>query len=66
MYTIAIIVGIFVLGTAVNATFLPSPDDDEFDTAHGVPDLIVSDQGVFANGPEFRRGGLSGPPGFPL
>jgi hypothetical protein len=43
----------------------PSPLDEEFDEAHGVPDLIVTDQGVLVNGPDVRRGGLSGPAGFP-
>lgn len=43
-----------------------SPVDDEFDSQHGVPDFIVSDQGTIVNGRSSGRGGLSGPAGFPL
>ena len=43
----------------------PSPSDMRYDEIHGVPDLIRSDQGVHFSGPESRRGGLGGPPGYP-
>jgi len=43
----------------------PSTSDVQYDEMHGVPDLIRSDQGVHVSGPESRRGGLSGPPGYP-
>lgn len=43
----------------------PSPQDEVVDELHGVPDLIRSDQGMFTAGPDSRRGGLGGRPGFP-
>jgi hypothetical protein len=43
----------------------PSPRDEVIDGLHGVPDLIRSDRGVFVSGPDSRRGGLGGSPGFP-
>ena len=43
----------------------PSEQDELVDNRHGVPDLIRSDQGVFVSGPDSRRGGLGGPPGYP-
>ena len=43
----------------------PSMGDLWVDALHGVPDLIRSDQGDFVSGPDRRRGGLAGPPGFP-
>lgn len=43
----------------------PSPRDVIVDDIHGVPDLIQSDSGVFHSGPDRRRGGLVGNPGFP-
>jgi hypothetical protein len=43
----------------------PSPRDEVIDGLHGVPDLIRSDQGVWVSGPDSRRGGLGGSPGFP-
>lgn len=43
----------------------PSPQDERIDSRHGVPDLIRSDQGVFHSGPDSRRGGATGPPGYP-
>jgi hypothetical protein len=43
----------------------PSPRDRQVDAAHGVPDLIRSDSGVFHSGPDKRRGGLGGNSGYP-
>jgi hypothetical protein len=43
----------------------PSAGDIIVDEMHGVPDLIRSDQGVVVCGPNSRRGGLSGRPGYP-
>lgn len=43
----------------------PSDQDEAVDNRHGVPDLIRSDQGVFVSGPDSRRGGLTGSPGYP-
>jgi hypothetical protein len=43
----------------------PSDDDETVDEIDGVPDLIRSDQGMFTSGPDTRRGGLGGRPGYP-
>jgi hypothetical protein len=43
----------------------PSPADLVVDAAHGVPDLIRAEDGVHVSGPDSRRGGLAGGPGFP-
>lgn len=43
----------------------PSPQDRRVDAVHGVPDLIRADDGVYHSGPDRRRGGLSGNPGYP-
>jgi hypothetical protein len=43
----------------------PSTRDKIVDAVHGVPDLIQADNGVYHSGPDQRRGGLSGNPGFP-
>lgn len=43
----------------------PSIRDKIVDAVHGVPDLIQADDGVYYSGPDQRRGGLSGNPGFP-
>lgn len=43
----------------------PSSRDKSTDAVHGVPDLIQSDSGVLVSGPDQRRGGLAGKPGFP-
>src|SRR5262245_46233268 len=43
----------------------PSERDRIVDEIHGVPDIIVSDRGYQFSGPERRRGGLLGPPGYP-
>lgn len=43
----------------------PSPGDIHTDALHGVPDLIRSDSGDFVSGPDNRRGGLGGNPGYP-
>ncbi len=44
----------------------PSAGDRYVDELHGVPDLIRSDNGIYASGPDGRRGGLAGGSGFPL
>jgi hypothetical protein len=43
----------------------PSESDRRADERDGVPDLIRTDDGIHHSGPESRRGGLSGSPGFP-
>jgi hypothetical protein len=43
----------------------PSRRDLQVDSRHGVPDLIRAEDGVHVSGPESRRGGLDGGPGFP-
>ena len=43
----------------------PSESDRRADERDGVPDLIRSDDGIHFSGPESRRGGLLGGPGFP-
>ena len=43
----------------------PSPADIAVDAIHGVPDLIRADDGVHVSGPDQRRGGLAGAPGYP-
>jgi hypothetical protein len=43
----------------------PSGQDRTVDAAHGVPDLIQADDGSHVSGPDSRRGGLGGGPGFP-
>jgi hypothetical protein len=43
----------------------PSRCDQRVDSIHGVPDLVRSDQGVHYSGPDRRRGGLTGNPGYP-
>ena len=43
----------------------PSRRDRQVDALHGVPDLILADDGVHSSGPDSRRGGLAGGPGFP-
>jgi hypothetical protein len=67
-----------VLGSVVVATFhthpnpssegwMTGPSDADTDSAWllGVPCLIRADDGVHTTGPDSRRGGLSGNPGFP-
>ena len=44
----------------------PSDADRRVDERDGVPDLIRSDNGIHFSGPDSRRGGLTGGPGFPL
>jgi len=44
----------------------PSEADCYADERDGVPDLIRADNGIHVSGPESRRGGLGGGPGFPL
>ena len=46
----------------------PGPSDaDQEVLAHlGVPGLIRADNGVHIAGPDSRRGGLTGGPGFPM
>ena len=43
----------------------PSRIDRLVDARHGVPDLIRADDGVHHSGPQSRRGGLKGGPGYP-
>jgi hypothetical protein len=45
----------------------PSPSDDDIRSAWllGVPCLIRADDGIHATGPDSRRGGLTGGPGYP-
>jgi hypothetical protein len=43
----------------------PSPGDTQSAWLLGVPCLVRSDSGVFATGPQSRRGGLGGGPGYP-
>jgi hypothetical protein len=43
----------------------PSKQDKIADAMHGVPDLIRADDGIHISGPDSRRGGLAGGPGFP-
>jgi hypothetical protein len=43
----------------------PSANDLLVDALHGVPDLIRADDGVHISGPEQRRDGLLGGPGYP-
>jgi hypothetical protein len=43
----------------------PSPADISIDARHGVPDLIRADDRIHVSGPERRRGGLAGEPGYP-
>jgi hypothetical protein len=43
----------------------PSRGDLKVDVLHGVPDLIRADDGIYVSGPDRRRGGLMGEPGFP-
>jgi len=64
----AVVVGKF--HTHPNPTaegWLPGPSEaDRRNTArHGVPSLIRADDGVHTSGPDRRRGGLSGNPGYP-
>jgi hypothetical protein len=43
----------------------PSTNDQRVDATHGVPDLIRADDGTYVSGPDERRGGLTGGPGYP-
>jgi hypothetical protein len=43
----------------------PSRNDEIVDELHGVPDLIRADDGIHISGPNCRRGGLAGGPGYP-
>ena len=43
----------------------PSQSDRRIDEIHGVPDLILADNGLYYSGPDSRRGGLEGETGFP-
>jgi len=44
----------------------PSVDDEQVHDLIGVPGIIRADNGIHTTGPISRRGGLAGPPGFPL
>jgi proteasome lid subunit RPN8/RPN11 len=64
----AVVVGIF--HTHPNPTSEgwdsgPSEADRRADERDGVPDLIRADDGIHLSGPESRRGGLGGGPGYP-
>jgi len=43
----------------------PSVSDRIIDDQHGVPDLIRADDEIHYSGPDRRRGGLTGNPGYP-
>src|SRR5207302_7878109 len=43
----------------------PSAVDRAVDALHGVPDLIRADDGTYVSGPDRRRGGMAGNPGYP-
>jgi len=43
----------------------PSRDDTESAWLFGVPCLIRADDGIHTTGPDSRRGGLTGNPGYP-
>jgi hypothetical protein len=43
----------------------PSASDAYWDAIHGVPDLIKAEDGIYVSGPDSRRGGIAGSPGFP-
>ena len=43
----------------------PSAADSRNATRHGVPSLIRADDGIHTTGPDRRRGGLGGNPGYP-
>jgi proteasome lid subunit RPN8/RPN11 len=43
----------------------PSEADRYADERDGVPDLIRADNGIHVSGPDTRRGGLTGGPGYP-
>lgn len=43
----------------------PSSSDRIMDEEQGVPDIIRADDGLHFSGPESRRGGLTGNPGYP-
>src|SRR5262249_2063053 len=43
----------------------PSPSDTNSAWLLGVPCLIRADNGIHVTGPNVRRGGLAGNPGFP-
>jgi hypothetical protein len=43
----------------------PSPEDTQSAWLLGVPCLIRADDGIHTTGPDSRRGGLAGGPGFP-
>jgi len=43
----------------------PSAGDIRADDSHGVPDLIRAENRIHYSGPERRRGGLGGNPGYP-
>lgn len=43
----------------------PSPGDEQSAWILGVPCIIRAEDGIHATGPDSRRGGLSGEPGYP-
>lgn len=68
-----IVVGSVVVGTfhthpnPTSDGWDPGPSVDDVQSAWmlGVPCLIQADDGVYTTGPDSRRGGLAGGPGFP-
>jgi hypothetical protein len=44
----------------------PSDADQAFHAQYGLPGLIRADDGVHSTGPDSRRGGLAGGPGYPV
>jgi hypothetical protein len=64
----AVVVGVFHTHpnpTAEGWQGGPSEADRRADERDGVPDLIRADDGTYVSGPESRRGGLGGGPGYP-
>jgi hypothetical protein len=64
----AVIVGVFHTHpnpTAEGWDGGPSEADRRADDRDGIPDLIRADDGIHVSGPESRRGGLDGGPGYP-
>lgn len=43
----------------------PSPGDTQSAWILGVPCIIKAEDGIYTTGPDVRRGGLAGGPGFP-
>jgi hypothetical protein len=52
----------------ISEGWAPGPSTGDTDSAWllGVPCLIRAEDGIYTTGPESRRGGLKGEPGYPL